>query len=243
MDNGGSNDVSSAAALGDAQIQESIDNASGQVDGALLVRYVLPLPAPVPQLVVSLTTDIAAYLATMAWRRGKLMPPRSPPQLRYDRATAILAQVAAGTISLPAASSQSSGAVAFQTGADFFRLGPNWLPPPWYGPEEVGGSGPGTMENVAALAMDRIVLAVDPDLLLVGQIVRSPAGAALSGAVRWPDGSPGTYSGTESPGFPGKVDSYVLTYGQLPVISTYTQPPLTRDSGGNIVNRPAIAQT
>jgi hypothetical protein len=91
--------------------------------------------------------------------------------------------------------------------------------------------------------MDRVVLAREPGVLFEGAITRSVGGAPLSAAVRWPDGSPGVFSGTEDPGHPGKLLSWTLTYGQLPVINTYTQPPLTRDGAGNIVAQPAIAAT
>lgn len=241
---GGSNDPGSAASLSDAQIQEAIDNAGAQVDGALAIKYGLPLAAPVPQLVVSLTTDIAAYLATLTWRRNRNTPALAPIQLRYDRAVALLAQLVAGTIELPIGESAPSAGSAWNTSPDTFWLGGELFPRPWYGPHEAGGAGSSDYAaNVAALAADRTTLAMDPDLLLVGVIVRSTGGCALSGSVRWPDGTMGTYVGVEDPSHPGFVQTYTLTYGELPTINSYAQPAMTRDVNAEIVNRPNIVAT
>lgn len=76
--------------------------------------------------------------------------------------------------------------------------------------------------------------------LLVGSIAYDINGAMVSAAVVWPDSTPGLYSAvTVSSVFPGAVDGYSITYGS-PVIRTYTQPIITRNSGGAIIGRPAI---
>lgn len=83
-------------------------------------------------------------------------------------------------------------------------------------------------------------LAATPDVLIVGAITRNDDGAALSAALEWPDGSPGTYTATlVSAEFPAAVDAYTVTYGD-PVTRTYTQPAVTRDSDGAVIDRPAI---
>lgn len=80
----------------------------------------------------------------------------------------------------------------------------------------------------------------NPDLLVAGTVTRDANGAATSAPVVWPDGSPGTYTAdTLSTAFPGAVDAYHITYGS-PVIQTYTQPAITRDTTGAATNVPAI---
>lgn len=78
-----------------------------------------------------------------------------------------------------------------------------------------------------------------PDQLISGAVTRDSNGAATSAAVVWPDGSPGTYTGTPSASFPGAIDSYTITYGS-PVTRTYTQPAVTRDATGAAVTVPSI---
>lgn len=83
-------------------------------------------------------------------------------------------------------------------------------------------------------------LAAMPELLIVGAITRDGNGAALSAAVVWPNGDPGTYTATDlSTSHAGAVDGYTITKGD-PVAVTYTQPPVTRDATGAVSLRPAI---
>lgn len=88
----------------------------------------------------------------------------------------------------------------------------------------------------AVTAVPFAQLAADPYQLFVGEVTRDASGAATSAAVVWPDGTEGTYTGTPSATFAGAIDAYTITYGE----TTYTQPAVTRDSAGNITNRPAI---
>ena len=96
---------------------------------------------------------------------------------------------------------------------------------------------PSGWDGIAALART-------PDSLVVGTITRDSNGAAVSAAVLWPDGNPGTYTTlVASTAFPGAIDSYQITYGS-PVIHTYTQPTVTRDSiSGATITVPAIVVT
>ncbi len=81
------------------------------------------------------------------------------------------------------------------------------------------------------------------DNLIVGSIVRDTNGAAISSGVVWPDNTPGIYTATiVSSAFPGAVDAYTITYGS-PVTKTYTQPSVTRNASGAVINRPAIVVT
>ncbi len=127
----------SAAGLPDVQLQEAIDNATAQVDAVLHVRYPLPLPLPIPTLVTTIAQDIAAWLATLTWRANNPIPPTSPIAQRYDRATALLAGLGAGTIELPGTAGVASGAVVYNVAPDYFGLGSDLFPLPWYGPREM----------------------------------------------------------------------------------------------------------
>ena len=90
--------------------------------------------------------------------------------------------------------------------------------------------------------VSNVAFAANPDSLIVGTIVRDANGAATSASVVWPDGTPGTYTGTPSLTFAGSIDSYTITYGS-PATKTYTQPTVTRDSSGAVTARPAITVT
>ncbi|QAY16081.1 hypothetical protein SEA_ELESAR_29 [Arthrobacter phage Elesar] len=83
-------------------------------------------------------------------------------------------------------------------------------------------------------------LARTPEAIIAGTVTRDAAGAITSAAVVWPDGTPGTFTGTPSAAFPGALDSYAITYGD-PLVRTYTQPAVTRDAAGAITNQPAIS--
>jgi phage gp36-like protein len=97
-----------AAALADADLTSAIDQAQAEVDGRLAVRFTTPFVDP-PQLVVDITADIAAYVATLVYRRGEPIAAGEPILLRYQRAQALLSQAAAGTLALPATQAAPTG--------------------------------------------------------------------------------------------------------------------------------------
>ena len=94
-------------------------------------------------------------------------------------------------------------------------------------------------ERDALLSAALLQLAADPSQLITGAIVLDPGGAPISASVVWPDGVTGVYSGTGSTAFDGAVDAYTVTRTGTPV-KTFTQPSVTRDSRGNVTNRPAM---
>lgn len=110
------------ADLDDTKLEASIQAASAQVDGALARRYNVPFD-PCPDLVHELVVAIAAWLAQLTWRRDVDVTERDPIQLRYQWATGILGQLAAGDIDLPGETPGSDGpperrgVVAVQPGA------------------------------------------------------------------------------------------------------------------------------
>jgi hypothetical protein len=78
-------------------------------------------------------------------------------------------------------------------------------------------------------------------VLISGAITRDSNGAPTLAAVIWPDGTPGTFTGTPSAVL-GALDGWSITYGS-PVTKTYTQPAVTRNGSGAITNQPAITIT
>lgn len=109
---------------------------------------------------------------------------------------------------------------------------------------QAGAMGPqGPAGSPANLYTTYPQLAANPDSIIVGEITRDSDGAATSASVVWPDGSPGTYTADiVSTTFPGAIDGYHITYGS-PLIRTYTQPTVTRNSLGAVTTRPAIVVT
>jgi len=83
--------------------------------------------------------------------------------------------------------------------------------------------------------------AKNPDMLITGAITRDSNQAVTSAAVKWPDGTAGTFTADAlSTAFPGAVDAYHITYGSPTVLKTYTQPAITRNAAGAATNVPQI---
>ena len=80
-----------------------------------------------------------------------------------------------------------------------------------------------------------------PPGLFSGAVILSN-GVPVSASVKWPDGTVGVYSGTESVTFPGAIDGYTITYAGSPTY-TVTQPGVTRDANGYVTNSPALTIT
>lgn len=99
-------------------LNRSIDDAAGEIDGYLTVRYTLPLPT-VPAMLVQISCDIARYylyddLATEQVR------------LRYEDARKRLEGIAKGLVNLglPAPdSAQEDSLVEFHSGGQVFTGG------------------------------------------------------------------------------------------------------------------------
>lgn len=94
--------AATAASLPDGQIQESLDDATSQVDSVLGFTFPTPFGTPYPRQVVTITRDIAAYLADLVYR-GTLDyggSTTSPMLLRYQRALQQLKDLQTGTAKL-----------------------------------------------------------------------------------------------------------------------------------------------
>ena len=94
-------------------------------------------------------------------------------------------------------------------------------------------------ERDGLLSAALLQLARTPEAMFTGAVTNDGNGAPVSASVTWPDGSMGVYSGTASVTWPGAVSAYTITKVGTPT-RTFTQPAVTRDTAGNITNRPPI---
>jgi phage gp36-like protein len=103
----GSQDISTAANLTDEQINDAIEQADSRINGYLPSGYTVPTVTLENALVVAVppirywSRDIAAYLATLTFKRNKNVPADEPVRLRYDDAMAELLLVLKGQFELP----------------------------------------------------------------------------------------------------------------------------------------------
>jgi phage gp36-like protein len=75
-----------AADLSDAQIQYEIDSATANIDSELRIVYVVPFD-PVPFIIKSICTDIAAYRTDLNYRKSREYDSQNMPIiLRYNLA-------------------------------------------------------------------------------------------------------------------------------------------------------------
>lgn len=75
-------------------------------------------------------------------------------------------------------------------------------------------------------------------------ITRDVNGAMTTATVAWPDGVSGIYTADlVSSVFPGKVDSWHVTREEGGETATYTQPEVTRDDDGNVIEMPVVVVT
>jgi phage gp36-like protein len=91
--------TNTAADLSDPQIQDSVNESSAVVDAYIDGPYD-PRVDDIPAIVRFWTRDIAAYFATLVWRKSKSPAANDPVILRYNHAMSMLAGVAAGTITI-----------------------------------------------------------------------------------------------------------------------------------------------
>lgn len=98
---GDESDVGSAASLADSDLQAAVDDATDEINGKIGGRYSLPLViSPTPSILSRIARDIAAYFATLTYRRGDPIVTGDPVQLRYNAAESLLTQIQNGTIQL-----------------------------------------------------------------------------------------------------------------------------------------------
>lgn len=109
---GTENLTGTAATLSDTDLDDAIRKAQAEVDAKLGTRgYTVPFTDP-PELVIDITTDIAAYLATLVARRSEQISRDEPVSLAYTRAEQMLAQITSGAATLQAPGGAAEAASA-----------------------------------------------------------------------------------------------------------------------------------
>lgn len=89
------------AMLGDAQIEWAIRDADAQIDGVLRRIYAVPLPDPVPDIVVTLSVDMAAVLSDAIWRGSREYSSElAPARVMWTRCMRILDSIGKGAIQI-----------------------------------------------------------------------------------------------------------------------------------------------
>lgn len=92
-----------AADLSDPQIQYEIDSAAAVIDSYLRVQYVVPFAEPVPFIIKSICTDIAAYRSDLNYRKSREYDSQNMPIIqRYNMAMASLGDLQCGKQTIPA---------------------------------------------------------------------------------------------------------------------------------------------
>jgi phage gp36-like protein len=92
--------TNTAADMNDLTIDDSIAEASAQVDVYIGGPYRPDLGDVVPDAVKYLTRDVAAFLATCTWRKSKDFAAMDPVLLRYNWAISQLNAISSGASSL-----------------------------------------------------------------------------------------------------------------------------------------------
>lgn len=109
---GGSTDGSSAASLPDDQIIDSIREAQSMVETYVASNFTWDRTLePSVDPVRWLTRDVAAYLATLVYRRGKDLAATDPVALRYAHALRVLSDISTGRVTIvdPTAPTEAVG--------------------------------------------------------------------------------------------------------------------------------------
>lgn len=100
VDDGVSSGTNTGADLDDITVNDAIAEASTIVDSYIGGPYAVS--DTVPNVVVYWTRDVAAFLATLTWRKSKDMTAWDPVYLRYQQAIGRLAGIITGTTAFPA---------------------------------------------------------------------------------------------------------------------------------------------
>jgi phage gp36-like protein len=105
-----------AADLSDAQIQYEIDSAAAYIDSYLRVLYAVPfdVPGPVPEIIMTICTDMAALGADLNFRKSREYASQNMPIIiRYQKALQALENLKTGeqTLSSPRADTNVEGAI------------------------------------------------------------------------------------------------------------------------------------
>lgn len=112
---GGVSDSSTAASLTDPAITDAIDEADSIIDSYIGSRYGIPQDPNDATVAVKpvryWSRDIAAFLATLTWKKGKDVGPDEPVRIRYTAVMNLLTAIRDGkaTVNLPAPTGDQTG--------------------------------------------------------------------------------------------------------------------------------------
>lgn len=99
---GASEAVDTAASLADDQITDAIKEADGVVDTYIYALYGIPQDPDNLDVAIfpvrGWSRDIAAYLATLTFRKSKDMEENDPVRLRYNQVISLLQKIADGEL-------------------------------------------------------------------------------------------------------------------------------------------------
>jgi len=131
LDPAGNMGSGSAASLEDNVLQGAADRATTEVNSRLGSRYAVPFGDPPPELVVTITTDIAAYGATLSFYGSTDITDTDPVVRRYQSSMQLLADIAAGKADLypgedgPPVTATSSGRITVRNPYSGSLFGPD----------------------------------------------------------------------------------------------------------------------
>lgn len=112
-----------AAELPEDRLEAALDEAEAEVVGRLSQNFVVPtVPAEFPDLLAGIVYGIAGYVATLEYFGSQPVEDRDPVVLRYQRAQALLGQIAAGKVRLEELPEVTAGVVAGD--AEIYNVGP-----------------------------------------------------------------------------------------------------------------------
>lgn len=110
-----------ASSISDEAMDESIQDASSEIDAKLATRYVTPFD-PVPELVERICVAIAAYLADLTFRENRdLETEFNPNYLRYQRAQEMLTGLMTGNLVIPPEGVEPDPGMGTRVAASFTR--------------------------------------------------------------------------------------------------------------------------
>ncbi len=127
-----------AANLSDERLTEHVEDAEAEVLGRLAAAGLVVTadpPTEAPALFRTILVGIAGYTATLEWFGNQELTDRDPVVLRYQRALALLGQLAAGRLVLDGITDESAGAATGEPA--IYQQGPavnltDEAPPPSY---------------------------------------------------------------------------------------------------------------
>ena len=119
--------LGTAAALDDTALNDAIAEVQAEVDARLSGRFTVPFQdGSVPAVVAQIVRDLAAYKATLTYRRNVPVPDNDPVALRNAQAFALLIALQNGQAGIVGASGEQGStpeAVAYNIiDGDLFSL-------------------------------------------------------------------------------------------------------------------------